>query len=333
MSSGILGLCSFFIGFLPWALPANELPRYFVVGRQPWRVSADSTITRYELEPQPQIEAICGTTVFSASSDMRRAVVGRRHELFLIDLQTGTEAQISHHGREWDAHFAAVEVLFTSWGAHSNSILFCVMPGDTFQEDHPDLRVRRASYGFYEYDVRTKSVRKVAKPFEFQVRLSDGRMIGVDGRTPPIVQELRWVRAGKLGPVVTPGLAGSFQVAASGDAKRLLVSVNNPPTSQIYIVDLNSGKAEAISPKGRYAEYQRPSFSPSSEHRAYLQGGPVHSGLVATNLIVDGNQKFGCSTFLDYAWIDEQRIGLLCDSTVYVLDAASGAILGQHAFD
>lgn len=167
--------------------------------------------------------------------------------------------------------------------------------------------------------------------FEFQVRLSDGRMIGVDGRKPSIVQELRWVRAGKLDAIVTPGLPGSFQVAASVDSKWLLVSVNNPPTSQIYVVDVNSGKAEAISPKGRYAEYQRPSFSPSSKHRAYLQGGPVQSGLVATDLIVDGNQKFACSTFLDYSWIDEQRIGLLCDSTVYVLDAASGTILGQSA--
>lgn len=138
-----LSLCALVVAFLPWALPANELARYFVVGRRPWRVSADSTITRYELEPQPQIQAICGTTVFSVSPDMRRAVIGRRHDLFLIDLQTGREEQISHYGRQWDAHFAAVKVLFTSWGADSNSILFCVTPGDTFQEDHPDLRVRR----------------------------------------------------------------------------------------------------------------------------------------------------------------------------------------------
>ncbi len=326
-------LCALFVVFLSCALAADEVPRYFVVGHRPWRVSADNTITRYESQVFFKDLALYGTPEISISPDMRSAVIGRTRDLFLIDLQSGFEQQISHFGQEWDAEFAAVQVRFTSWAPDSKSVLFCVVPDYPFTDSDAKSRVRRFGYGFYKYDVPAKSVRKVSRMIEFKVLLPDGRMIGADGRKPPIVQELCWVRAGKLGPIVIRGLTGASQVAASADGEWLLATVLTESTSQIYVIDVNHGKAEAISPKGRFAEYQWPSFSPSGKHRAHLQEGPVHSGLVADDLIIDGAKKFACGTRVNYAWIDERRIGLLCEPKVYLLDAASGAILGQHAFN
>jgi hypothetical protein len=67
--------------------------------------------------------------------------------------------------------------------------------------------------------------------------------------------------------------------------------------------------------------------------RAHVQQGLVHSGQPATDLVIDGAKNFACGTPVNYTWIDEHRIGLLREPNVSVLDAASGAILGQHAFD
>ena len=326
-------LCAFVVVFLPCALAADEVPRYFVVGHRPWRMSADNTLTRYELQVLPKDLALYGTPEISISPDMRSAVIGRTRDLFLIDLQSGLEQQISHFGQEWDAEFAAVQVRFTAWAADSKSVLFCVEPDYPFTDSDAKSRMRRFSYGFYKYDVPAKSVHKASGMIEFKVLLPDGRMIGADRRKSYPAQELRWVRAGKLGPIFIRGLTGASQVAASADNEWLLAAVLTESTSQIYAIDVNRAKAEAISPKGRFAEYQWPSFSPSGKHRAYVQEGPVHSGLVADDLIIDGAKKFACGTRVNYAWIDEQRIGLLCEPKVYVLDAASGAILAQHAFN
>jgi Tol biopolymer transport system component len=322
-----------FIESLPWALPASELSRYFVVGGRPWRVSADSTISRYELKSESQSESGCGTTVFSISPDMRQAAFGRNRDLFLLDVENGFEQQISHFGREWDTTFAAIDVRFTSWSADSKSILFCVTPEYPFTDSDAESRVRRFSYGFYKYDVPAKSVSKVSRMMEFKALLPDGRMIGAGAGKASKAPELRWVRAGKLGPLVIRDLPGVSQVFVSADGKWLLASVTSESTSQIVAIDLNRGKAEAVSPKGRFAEYQSPSFSPSGKHRAYVQQGPVHSGQPATDLVIDGAKKFACGKPVNYAWIDEHRIGLLCEPNVYVLDTASGTILGQHAFD
>ncbi len=330
MHGRVVGLCALMIGLTPCgALAGDEATKYFEVARQAWQVSAENKLSVYPLTPGPRLElAGCGSTGFFPAPDQKKAVRGHQHNLFLIDLERGTEAQITHFGREYDKRFAAVEVLASAWSTDSQRLLFCVEPGDLSCVEYCDDFVpRRANHGFFEYDVARRSIRKVARRFEFRVWLPDGRMIGED----PNTNELRWAQSGRFGALVAKGLRGAGQPAASPDGKRLLVSVNLEPMSRIFEIELGSGAARPLSPAGVFAEYQWPTYSPGGRHVAYTWKGPPVDGVAASKLIVDGTPKFSCQSVLDYAWIDDERIGLYCGEFVNVIDAVTGRVVGQHS--
>jgi hypothetical protein len=105
--------------------------------------------------------------------------------------------------------------------------------------------------------------------------------------------------------------------------------------AQILKIDLTSNAYTVVTQPVSSAENQRPTLSLNNGHIAYIHRRGIVDGIPQESLIVDGRDVFFCDnhsgkiSFMQYTWVDEQRVALACTREAVVLDVKSGTVLGR----
>ena len=260
----------------------------------------------------------------------------RKNDLWLLDVATGKSTQITHVGKPYDERHASVFVYITDWSPDSQRILYNVSPGTAACVDCTDRtgwEVQSADYGFYIYDLETKTTQPVEFPGKYQVWLPDGDfLLGPPGSSGAVNQLLRFT-PGDAAPVPLTRAGGHYgQLDVSRDGRWVLAGLGKfASTSQVVKIAMSSGEATPITSVGKWAEHQWPEFSPSGTRIAHIrQVGLAPSGQPKTVLVVEGRSLHTCMERLIYRWIDDRTLALECQQELVILDAETAKEKGRY---
>ena len=308
-------------------------PRYRV-----WRVDSMGRV-----KPLPYDENVLGQTMPVPSPDGRWIAFvdpAVDFDIHLLDVQTLRERRITRFGRPPTTGYTWVEVVPEDWSPHSRRLLLQVASGGTDSEDG-DLKVPKAPYGFYIYDLSTGTTQPVTLPKEFQFVgwLRDGRFVGVLPGRLPREDRVVIVRAGETKETEVEAINGSsYQTSVSADGKWLVglhADNGGPPgegTAQILKVNLSTIEATPLVTLSSWSANERPALSPDDKHVAYKREKREHAiyHTPQESLFVDDRALYSCSGTADFRWVDNRMIALACQDEVLVLDANSGKTLSKY---
>lgn len=285
-----------------------------------------------------------GDTAPLPSPDNRWVAFARDSNLFLLNVVSGRERQITTNGKPYKWPYASVEVFISAWSNDSNRIVFALVHGDTGCPDNcpHDFWIRKAPYGFYTYDLGTQLIKRVSLPsgFRFHAWLPDGRFLGTieNPKAKPCEESLLVFQAGN--PRGTPSGAPPgrepLQVSVSTDGKWAISnfggSCADPMTLSILKINLAAKTAMPVTSlsENQWAENQWPKFSPAVGHIAYVHRDSTVDHIPQESLIVDGASVYPCEGPVNYEWVDEQRIALACRNEMIAVDIVTGGALGRY---
>jgi hypothetical protein len=343
----------FFGSYLLLALPAWAGDQLVQLRHKLWRVNSEGQITPFPyLFPSGNFGmAGFGETEPLPSPDRQWVAFGRDSNLYLLNVVSGQERQITTNGKPYKWPYASVEVLISAWSKDSKRILFALVHGETDCPDNcpHDFWIRKAPYGFYTYDLRTILTQRVPLPpdFRFHAWLPDGRFLGTieNPKRKPCEESLLVFQAGNaLGTSSgAPPNREPLQVSVSTDGKRAIGNFGgacaDPTTRQILKIDLAARTAIPVTPLFAQAENQWPKFSPAAGHIAYIHRDRVVDHIPQESLIVDGMAVYPCESHavnnvyfgtVEYEWLDEQLVALACRNEMIVQDIVTGTALSHY---
>jgi hypothetical protein len=208
---------------------------------------------------------------------------------------------------------ASVDVLITAWSANSRELLLHVTAGDTELADFdvPDLKVRKAQYGFYRFKWRITPW----SCLKFLTTLNskpDYPKASLWGSLEPTLPEqtcrensLVIVRDGASAiPIdanAAPGRLSQVAVSPDGISAAMSVHCSRSNFSQIVRFDLENRAFSSVSTKGEYAEYQWPQFSPSARQLTWIRSRHAEGKLAQDALIRDDKPLYECIPGIDYS--------------------------------
>lgn len=306
-----------------------------------YRIAPDSVVHPLALGIHGKWATLQGSTGPAVSADDRWIAFTQNHDLWLCDTSSGACSQTTSLGQPATWSLASVDVLITAWSANSRELLLHVTAGETelADVDVPELKVRKAPYGFYRFKMAEHSLEllKVPDNFEFEAWLPNGEFIGSlepilpeqTCRENPLVIVREGASAIPIDANAAPGRLSQVAVSSDGISAAMSVQCSRSNFSQIVRFDLENRAFSSVSAKGEYAEYQWPRFSPSARQLTWIRSRHAEGKLAQDTLILDDKPIYECITGIDYSWIDNSRIGLICGSQVIVIDSTSGKELSK----
>lgn len=276
------------------------------------------------------------------SPDQRWIAFARDNDLWLLEVETGKEKQITHVGQPFDESYVSVFIYITAWSSDSGKLLYHVSHGVYGCEgDCPDLQIRPQEYGFYIYDLKNGTTRRLKVPGELEIPgplqawLPNGDLI----LTPQDAEYLneRLVRFDALTkteePLGTPR-GGCGQLDVTQDGRWLVATFHATGNdNQIIKIDLQSNAVHEVSKKGGWAEYQWPRFSPSGSRIAFVHSLQQPHATPQETLVVEERQVYACAERIDFQWIDDTAIAVVCQNELIIVDAETGEEKGRHPLD
>ena len=290
------------------------------------QVSPGNTVTRIlELGPA-ESDLRFGSSRPRVSPDQRWIAYIENENAWLRPTATGKPIQLTTAGMKADARYLPIEVYFVGFTPDSKKLLYSIAPGRDECPDcrharqQPELLRRQADYGFYLYDLGSRSARKFDVPEStrvFQIMAANRLFIARVGAYGDQFGMMD-LPAASFHPLPEKcASAASCTLAASGLADCVQIANDH---SQILECDSRSGAARAVSPDGACVnEFQQPKPSPAATHLAYLQA-PERCSSPDRVLWIDQKPRFRCRKAAAYGWIDEHRLMVECEQEFVAID-------------
>ncbi len=254
----------------------------------------------------------------------------KNNDLWVYDVSNNVSAQLTHIGKSATKQFDSVDVLLVRWSDDESKILFRVLRGFT---DSP--KERPAQYGLLFYDLKTSKVGRALpntiKDESFLAWLVNGNLLLKDGHNIGQYD----IAAGRNSTIFTT--SGGYEIGQEDltrDEQWITFTQvdNSQQTSQLFRLNLQTGKSSAITDKGNFAEYQSPIFSPSGKKIIYeheSNAKPNYSGPPTTpksDLVIDGKNVYSFEGYRKIYWIDESTLVLINESVLTVIDIDAGIV-------
>jgi len=303
-----------------------NLERHLVVSQKLIRVSADSRVTFVPLAVSPESSNIYGSAYPLVSPDGRWVAFTSNHDLWLYDTHASISRRVTVIGKPYDELYSSIDVLVAHWAPDSKGLLVSVQPGElecVDCEDRGDWIMRDAQYGYHFFDLNLGQLRLFDLPSDFSVSAwhVDGRILVLRGGW----GELMTIRSGQS-PQPFAGDGNFNQVSLVNGVGIGMRSLGD--VSHVVRLDIESGAVTNLSSPAGWAIYQWPRLSPSGARFAWIRStGEVASP--SSVIEVEGAARLRCGTWTDFAWLDEQRVAYVCDGTIRIADASTGAELGR----
>jgi hypothetical protein len=287
-------------------------------------------------------EAISQVTV---SPTHRKIAYCKNNNLWVYDMVTKKESQLTHVGKPYTKKLASVEISIKHWSWDDSKILYSVVGGETEDPEgySPTLDVRPEEYGFHIFDL--KLGRASSLPVYIEGELIAGWLENGDfvlnfpssGHTNRIYQG-QFVRFNIEDEHTTASLTdqiiGSdfYQVNISRDGNWLVfekyIWKSVPQQVQLLKLNLKTKEISAISPVGKFGEYQWPKISPDGKQVAYIH---LKSGFYKCDLVVDGKAIYSFDGTGHLQWIDNASLVLFFGkpntaTLMTVIDVETGSI-------
>jgi hypothetical protein len=306
-----------------------------------YRISPDSVVHPLSLDIHGKWATLQGSTGPAVSANQRWIAFTQNHDLWLCDTSSGACSQATSLGQPATWSLASVDVLITAWSTNSRELLLHVTAGETELPDFdvPELKVRKAPYGFYRFKMADHSLEllKITDKFEFEAWLPNGEFIGSlepilpeqTCRENPLVIVREGASAIPIDANAEPSRLAQVAVSSDGISAAMSVHCSRSNFSQIVKFDLENRTFLSVSAKGEYAEYQWPRFSPSARQLTWIRSRHAERKLAQDTLILDHKPIYECIAGIDYSWIDNSRIGLICGGQLIVIDSTSGKELSK----
>ena len=224
---------------------AHGQTRYVAFPPNVFRISSDNQIEMVPLPSQGEVtDTEFGSSSPHVSPDNSWIAFTRNFDLCLYNTATGDIVRATHVGRPYSQTFASVEVLIVAWSADTSKLLINVIPGETECvdcndrldwktrerkclncENRGDWKQRKASYGYFIYGLRERSLRKAILPSNFEVAawLPNGRFLGMN--TLDFSRHIRITTpSGELYSITDVDHVAQMDVSADG--AEVLVTIN-----------------------------------------------------------------------------------------------------------
>jgi len=271
------------------------------------------------------------------SRNQRLVAFSSRHDLWILDVETGKRTRVTNVGKPYTSTEADVSARPALWSWDGTRILYEVQHGETEdpENNRAPLKVRRASYGLFVHDLSTGVFTMIpalaGRPLSW---LPDDTILTlIDHKS--LYQ--RHVKADS-GSQKLRVSESSMQLSVGPDGKTILMTVAKAPFSQIVRIDLSgeTWPASPVSPRGKWAEFQWPSYSPSGRRHAYSHRIERGMGILDFRLVVDGKSIFSYERAA-YAWITDEVLAIAerespKTTAIVVIDANSGREIARHEF-
>lgn len=265
----------------------------------------------------------------------------QNNDLWVYDLTTKQRSQLTHIGKPYTKKLASVEIEIARWSWDESKILYSVIGGITEDPEgySPTLGERPAEYGLHIYDLKSATSKVLPSHISggaIVAWLEDEDFVlsfpfGGSQERKHISQLVRFKPVSEVETNLTEKMIGSdfLQVDTTRDGQWLASDKVDwrRHTSELIKLNLKTGEMISITPVGRFAEYQWPTFSPSGNRIAYLHK-TEHSKL--TDLVVDGKAVYSFSGNYRFYWINESTMALAFATKVpdelVVLDVNTGSV-------
>ncbi len=309
-----------------------------------WRVGSNGAISKIDF-PVHHEKKRCRFCYFEIrpSPDQSKIAYLKRNDLWVYDMEKKKDQRCTNVGRPDNNEFASVYVSILTWSPDSKRILYSVLGGEIYNEPQ-DLKVRKAKYGRYLYDI-TKRTSCSAKGIS-GVWLQNGKFLLIKGDSPllgeiylydpanqetrRIVQEHAWYGDPKISVDGRWALIGAGQTVGpdpDGSGKNL--------RSQLRKINLESGKFINITPLGGWGDYWSYDISLSGNSVAYFvkkraNPRPDDPNNYQGSVIVDGMEIYSSDLLAFIYWINNGTIVIVTSKELLVLDSRSGKVIGSH---
>jgi hypothetical protein len=281
-----------------------------------WNIDLKGDVRRfpYDFHNGPEYSAsLQGVTGPLVSSDQKAIGFTRENDLWILELATMQAKRVTKLGRSYTKEFASVFVEITAWSADSRRILYHVASGEVedVDGDAPPRKVRPVPYGFHIYELSTGKSTPAYMSGEYQAWLPNGDFLVKEGE----FQNARLVRVrpGEKSGTALPINPGDYsQVHLGPDGREMLAFVGDTKRgAEIVRIDIAAGNLTSLA-KGKWAEFQRPGFSPCGSHFSYVRQFPNDErGRYGNELFIDGRLVYRSGLSFTYYWIDEGTLALL----------------------
>jgi hypothetical protein len=335
-----------FIGLLvtvtgpAWGDSSRLIPDYHARGKV-WRVFSDGKVQGVFPPPGQNSGEQHAITQIAISPQQRKIAYVQNNDLWVYDLVSQKASRLTTVGKPYTKTLASVEVITEHWSPDENRILYSVIGGDTEdpEGDRPDLKVRPAAYGTYIVELKSGQ----SKPIRFPAGI--GRVTAWLNNGDFLFQTIDNIisrfdpRSGVTTPILKKPL-GLGQLDISHDGLQMLATADPSERMRSSLLvqhDLQTGTVAALTPLGKWAEFQRPKFSPGGTRIAYFHitglGATRHP---ITEVVIDNKAIYTFEGNGRLFWIDESTVALLVarrQIKLIVLDAGSGAIKVQQDWE
>lgn len=302
--------------------------------RKLYKVYANGILEKIDLQVDRGISATSGkgsTAPLPAFNNSLIAFI-RNDNLWLYDLDTKKSQQITFVGQPQDSIFASIKIFITGWSLSNQKLLYHVSPGPIDCADCDQTwRQRKADYGHYIYDLRTKEHKKVKLPGEYSGWIFDESIL-VRTRSPYVISVYS-----PSTNTTTPLATLEYEINQthfSLDGTWMVGSFLDWTNSKIQIIKMNlrTGDFIPITDFTSWGEFQSPTLSPNAENIGYYQSvRDLEARRVEKyNLIINKEPVYQCEFRPRVHWISEAIIAILCLYEITVMDIQTKEIIAHH---
>lgn len=300
-----------------------------------WRVlstGAAEEIIRLPASEKTEEGTYWGNSALPSRDHASLAYVSRG-DLWILDKNKAV-VRVTTSGAPLTKTHADISSYPVLWSWDGKRLLYRTESGDLYDPEgqRQPLVARKADFGFYVYDLSTRRSDGVPPIKGLTLAwLPDDTIVSWLG--PDLFQ--RAVGAGEETQVRRLQGMHTSQVSVSPSGKSMLANAGRIGAwSQIMKVEIDGSDwhVTPLPPRGRWAEYQRPAYSPSGSKFAYTQG---HNN---RNLIVGGKTVYS-DWRGSYAWVTDDVLVVeewgwagRNTSELVLIDADSGRQISRHAF-
>jgi len=305
------------------------------------RVSKDNQITLVKKLPGSVVESTLeGSTAPLPSPDGKKIAYLQGNNLFIQGLPKGAPQQVTKEGFSNSKKYRSVYPLLSGWSRDSSQVLYYLThteEGMEGEEEGPALETKDLAYGYYFYDASAGVTQLpgmeghefcgwTSKEEALLLNPNGVLLYAVKSEGMPREITFKFKGANVVGQVF-PG-PGDKALALAGDFGKW---------SQVVELDLTDGNATVFSAQGGWADFNRPSYSPSGKRSAWLAGEREDDGQVKHYLVVDKAIRLELKTAPRYEWLDDARIAVVqVDKAgkleLLVVDASGGNTLARKGF-